>query len=43
VGDLCVDIFAGSGTLGRASIHTGRDYLLFDINEKGKEMFLQSV
>jgi len=43
VGDLCLDIFAGSGTLGRASIHTGRDYLLFDINEKGKEMFLQSV
>ena len=41
--DVCLDIFAGSGTLGRACLNTKRNYLLFDINEKGKEMFLQSI
>jgi DNA modification methylase len=39
-GDLCLDIFAGSGTLGRACKTTNRRYLLFDINEKGKDIFL---
>ena len=41
--DICLDIFAGSGTLGRACINTKRKYLLFDINEKGKELFLESI
>lgn len=38
-GDLCLDIFAGSGTLGRACINLKRKFLLFDINIKGKEIF----
>jgi DNA modification methylase len=41
--DLCLDIFAGSGTLGRACISCERNYLLFDINYKGKEQFLKSI
>ena len=41
--DICLDIFAGSGTLGRASINTNRKYLLFDINDKGKTIFLQTI
>jgi len=41
--DICLDIFAGSGTLGRAAIHLKRKYLLFDINENGKEIFLDSI
>ena len=39
-GDICLDIFAGSGTLGRACITSNRKFILFDINEKGKELFL---
>jgi len=41
--DICLDIFAGSGTLGRACINTQRNYILFDINPKGREMFLSSI
>ena len=41
--DLCLDIFAGSGVLGRACINLNRKYMLMDINEKGKEIFLKSV
>ena len=41
--DLCLDIFAGSGTLGRACININRKYLLFDINEHGKQIFTQSI
>ena len=41
-GDLVLDPFAGSGTTGRACIRLNRNYLLFDINEKGKEVFLKS-
>lgn len=41
--DTCLDIFAGSGTLGRAAINLKRKYLLFDINENGKEIFLNSI
>jgi DNA modification methylase len=37
--DLCLDIFAGSGTLGRACQNLKRNYILFDINEKGKQIF----
>lgn len=40
---LCLDIFAGSGTLGRACINTKRNYILIDINIKGKELFLESI
>ena len=41
--NLCLDIFAGSGTLGRACVNSNRNYLLFDINDKGKELFLESI
>ena len=41
--DLCLDIFAGSGTLGRASISTNRKYILFDINEEAKKIFNESI
>jgi len=41
--DICLDIFAGSGTLGRACINTTRQYLLFDINNKGREIFLENI
>ena len=39
----CLDIFAGSGTLGRGCINKNRDYILFDINENGKKLFLESI
>ena len=42
-GDLCMDIFAGSGTLGRACINEKRKYLLMDINEDGKALFEKSI
>jgi DNA modification methylase len=42
-GDMCLDIFAGSGTLGRACISTKRNYKLFDINKKGKQIFIESI
>jgi DNA modification methylase len=38
-GDVCLDPFAGSGTLGRACQLLKRDYLLFDINPEAKEVF----
>lgn len=37
--DLCMDIFAGSGTLGRACINKNRKYLLIDINKDGYDIF----
>lgn len=42
-GDVVLDIFAGSGTLGRSCLDLGRAYILFDINEKGKEVFEKSI
>ena len=42
-GGICLDIFAGSGTLGRACIHMKRKYILFDINEDGKKIFEKSI
>ena len=42
-GDVCLDIFAGSGTLGRACILTNRQYLLFDTNEKAREIFIDHL
>jgi DNA modification methylase len=41
--DICMDIFAGSGTLGRACITLNRKYLLIDINEDGKKIFTKSI
>ena len=41
--DICLDIFAGSGTLGRACINLNRKYLLLDINDKGREIFIKSI
>jgi len=41
--DLCLDIFAGSGTLGRACLNKNRKYLLFDINPDGKIIFDKSI
>ena len=41
--NICLDIFAGSGTLGRACINKNRQYLLFDINNHGKQLFLKSI
>lgn len=42
-GDTVLDPFAGSGTTGRACISLGRKYILLDINEKGKNIFLESI
>lgn len=41
--DWVLDIFAGSGTTGRACIKLNRQYLLFDISKKGYDVFTQSV
>tara|TARA_B110000967_G_C18879245_1_gene560069 strand:+ start:1187 stop:2269 length:1083 start_codon:yes stop_codon:yes gene_type:complete len=41
--NICMDIFAGSGTLGRACINLNRKYILMDINKKGQELFLHSI
>lgn len=38
-GDVCIDPFAGSGTLGRACRNMKRNYILFDINQEAKEVF----
>lgn len=38
-GDLCLDPFAGSGTLGRACRALNRRFLLFDINPEGLAVF----
>jgi len=40
---VCLDIFAGSGTLGRACINLKRKYILFDINKNGKSVFEKSI
>lgn len=37
--DVCLDPFAGSGTLGRACINLNRNYILFDINPEAKDVF----
>tara|TARA_Y100001963_G_C6781031_1_gene449872 strand:- start:1725 stop:2657 length:933 start_codon:yes stop_codon:yes gene_type:complete len=41
--DLCLDIFAGSGTLGRACLNKNRNFTLIDINPKGKKVFKESL
>ena len=40
---MCLDIFAGAGTHGIACINLNRKYMLIDINEKGKEIFTNSI
>jgi|688.fasta_scaffold00045_26 DNA modification methylase len=42
-GDLVLDPFAGSGTTGRACINTNRNYIMLDINSKGKKIFEDSI
>lgn len=42
VGDVCLDPFAGSGTLGRACINLNRSYVLFDINPEAERVFRTS-
>ena len=42
-GDLCLDPFAGSGTLGRACHSMERDFILFDINPEAKKVFEKEV
>lgn len=38
-----LDPCAGSGTVGRSAILTGRNYILFDLNSDGKVLFEQSI
>jgi DNA modification methylase len=40
---LVLDPFAGSGTTGRACINTKRNYIMLDINPKGREIFEESI
>ena len=40
---IVLDPCSGSGTLGRSAIITGRDYILFDVNDDGKKLFEQSL
>ena len=42
-GDICLDPFAGSGTLGRACINLNRYYILLDINQEGYDVFCNSI
>lgn len=41
--DVVLDIFAGSGTVGRSCIALKRQYILFDISEKAKRIFEESI
>jgi len=40
---IVLDPCAGSGTVGRSAIFTGRNYILFDINIDGKTLFEKSI
>jgi DNA modification methylase len=40
---IVLDPCAGSGTVGRSAILTGRNYLLFDLNTDGKALFEKST
>ena len=42
-GSIVLDPCAGSGTVGRSSILTGRNYILFDLNPDGKTLFEKSI
>ena len=41
--DLCLDIFAGSGVLGRACASMNRRYMLFDVNADARDVFYKSL
>ena len=41
--DICLDPFAGSGTLGRSCLKNKRKYILLDINNDGKSIFEESI
>ena len=38
-----LDPCAGSGSIGRSAIDTNRNYILFDINDKAKKLFEESI
>lgn len=40
---IVLDPCAGSGTVGRSAIMTGRNYILFDLNPDGKSVFEKSI
>lgn len=40
---IVLDPCAGSGTVGRSAILTGRNYILFDLNPDGKALFEKSI
>ena len=40
---IVLDPCAGSGTVGRSAILTGRNYILFDLNKDAKALFEQSI
>ena len=42
-GSTVLDPCAGSGTVGRSAILTNRQYILFDLNEDGKQLFDNTV
>jgi DNA modification methylase len=42
-GDVCLDPFAGSGTLGRACKNLERNYILFDINPEAEKVFRDTI
>ena len=42
-GDLCLDFFAGSGTLGEAAAKNGRDFLLIDSNKEAVKVMEQRL
>lgn len=41
--DLVLDPFAGSGTTGRACKNLNRNFILIDMNEKGKKIFEEKI
>lgn len=42
-GDVCLDPFAGSGTLGRACIAMDRKFIMFDINPEARQVWVEST
>lgn len=42
-GDICLDPFAGSGTLGRACLNLKRNFIMYDINPKAKTVFEETI
>ena len=42
-GDLLLDFFAGSGTLGEAAANHGRDYLLIDNNPEAIQVMTRRL